>query len=34
MGDLGVVCVEEAMAAADLSEHDPALLAEALSRLI
>jgi uncharacterized cofD-like protein len=34
MGEVGVVCVEEPVAAADLSEHDPAQLAEALSRLI
>ena len=34
MGDVGVVCVEEAVAAPDLSEHDPVLLGEALSRLI
>ena len=33
MGDPGVVCVEEPIAAADLSQHDPALLGEALSRL-
>jgi uncharacterized cofD-like protein len=33
MGDVDVVYVEEAVAAPDLSEHDPALLAEALSRL-
>jgi uncharacterized cofD-like protein len=34
MGDGDVACVEEPVAAPDLSEHDPALLAEALSRLI
>jgi uncharacterized cofD-like protein len=33
MGDVDVVYVEEAVAAPDLSEHDPALLAVALSRL-
>jgi uncharacterized cofD-like protein len=33
MGDVGVVCVEEPIAVADLSEHDPALLGEALARL-
>lgn len=33
MGDIDVVCVEEPIAAADLSEHDPALLGQALSRL-
>jgi hypothetical protein len=33
MGDVGVVCVEEPVAAPDLSEHDPALLGEALKRL-
>ncbi|MBV8304580.1 MAG: YvcK family protein [Acidimicrobiia bacterium] len=33
MGDLAVACVEEPVAAPDLSEHDPALLAEALARL-
>jgi uncharacterized cofD-like protein len=34
MGDPGVVCVEEAVAAPDLSEHDPSLLAGALARLV
>jgi len=34
MGDPDVVCVEEAVAAADLSEHDPVLLSEALARLV
>jgi uncharacterized cofD-like protein len=34
MGDPSVVCVEEAIAAPDLAEHDPALLGEALARLI
>ena len=33
MGDVDVVCVEERVGAPDLSEHDPALLAEALARL-
>jgi len=33
-GEVGVVCVEEPVAVPDLSEHDPALLAEALSHLI
>lgn len=33
MGDIDVVCVEEPIAAADLSEHDPVLLAAALARL-
>jgi len=33
MGDVGVVCVEEPIAADDLSQHDPALLGAALSRL-
>jgi uncharacterized cofD-like protein len=34
MGDVDVVCVEEPIAAADLSEHDPVLLAGALARLV
>ena len=34
MGDVDVVCVEEPIAAADLSEHDPALLSGALARLV
>ncbi|MBV9040368.1 MAG: YvcK family protein [Acidimicrobiia bacterium] len=34
MGDIDVACVEEPIAAADLSEHDPTLLGQALSRLI
>jgi len=33
MGAVDVICVEEPIAAADLSEHDPALLGEALKRL-
>ena len=33
-GDVDVVCVEEPIAAADLSEHDPALLSGALARLV
>ena len=33
MGDVGVVCVEKPVAVADLSEHDPVLLGEALKRL-
>ncbi|MBV8388004.1 MAG: YvcK family protein [Acidimicrobiia bacterium] len=34
MGDIDVACVEEPIATADLSEHDPTLLGQALSRLI
>jgi hypothetical protein len=34
MGDVGVTCVEEPVAAPDGSEHDPVLLSEALRRLI
>jgi uncharacterized cofD-like protein len=34
MGEVGVACVEEPVASPDLSEHDPVLLAGALSRLI
>ena len=34
MGDVGVVCVEAPVAAPDLTEHDPALLSEALARLV
>ena len=34
MGDVAVECVEERIAVADLSEHDPALLSEALARLV
>ena len=33
MGEVGVVCVEQPVAVPDLSEHDPALLADALSHL-
>jgi len=34
MGAVEVACVEEPVAAADLSEHDPVLLSEALARLV
>ena len=33
MGDVDVVCVEQPVAAPDLSQHDPVLLGEALARL-
>ncbi|MBV8980248.1 MAG: hypothetical protein JO086_05045 [Acidimicrobiia bacterium] len=33
MGDVDVVCVQEPIAGTDLSEHDPGLLGQALSRL-
>jgi hypothetical protein len=34
MGDLAVTVVEEPIAGPDLVEHDPALLSEALARLV
>lgn len=34
MGDVDVVCVEEPVAVPDLTEHDPALLSGALSKLV
>jgi uncharacterized cofD-like protein len=34
MGDVDVACVEEPVAVPDLTEHDPALLSGALSKLV
>jgi 2-phospho-L-lactate transferase/gluconeogenesis factor (CofD/UPF0052 family) len=34
LGDLAVTAVEQPIAGPDLAEHDPALLSEALARLV